>query len=131
VAGVNDMTLNPDDAATTIEGVRSNRQSLLDQMSAVTVPDDPRASQVYDLLQQSLQHSIEADRYYAAWMHRVYDYYYTPSVGYQGHVPHDSNYDRALSQSSMAGSAKSSFVRIYNPLAHYFGLRSSWQAGQI
>ena len=131
VAGVNGMTMNPDDAATMIESVQSNRQSLLDQLSAMTVPGDSRASNIHNLLQQSLQHSIEADRYYAAWMHRVYDYYYTPSVGYQGHVPHDKNYDNALGQSSQAGSAKSSFVRIYNPLARYFGLRSNWQAGQI
>jgi hypothetical protein len=131
VEGVNSMEMDPDVAATLIEGVQSNRQSLLDQLSAMTVPSDSRATKVYSLIQESLQHSIEADRYYAAWMHHVYEYYYTPSVGYQGHVPHEENYDSAVSQSMMAGSAKSSFCRIYNPLARLFGLRHDWTPLEI
>lgn len=87
VGGVQGMTLNPDDAATTIDSVGSNRQSLLDQLSAMDVPNDRRATKLYDLLQQSLQHSIEADRYFAAWMHGVYNYYYAEPQGYLGNVP--------------------------------------------
>jgi len=34
----------------------------------VTVPDDPRARRIFDLLQQALQSSIEADRHFADWM---------------------------------------------------------------
>ena len=131
VAGVDGMTMNPDDAATMIESVQSNRQSLLGQLSSMSVPDDRRATSAYDLLQQALQHSIEADRYYAAWMHRVYDYYYEEPQGYMGNVPHDDNYDEAVSQSSMAGSAKSRFCRVYNPIAKRFGLRHDWTESRL
>ncbi|MBE3076794.1 MAG: zinc ribbon domain-containing protein [Actinobacteria bacterium] len=131
VAGVDGMTMNPDDAATMIESVQSNRQSLLGQLSSMSVPDDRRATSAYDLLQQALQHSIEADRYYAAWMHKVYDYYYLEPQGYMGNVPHDDNYDAAVNQSSMAGSAKSRFCRVYNPLAKRFGLRHDWTEGRL
>lgn len=131
VAGVNGMSMNPDDAATMIESVQSNRQSLLDQLSSMSVPDDRRASSAYDLLQQALQHSIEADRYYAAWMHEVYDYYYQEPQGYMDNVPHNNSYDEAVSQSSMAGSAKSSFCRVYNPIAQRFALRHDWTEGRL
>src|SRR5674476_44802 len=131
VGGVQGMTLNPDDAATTIDSVRSNRQSLLDQLSAMDVPNDRRATKLCDLLQQSLQHSIEADRYFAAWMHGVYNYYYAEPQGYLGNVPLDGNYHKAVSQSSMAGVSKSRFCRAYNPIALRFDLRHNWQAGQL
>jgi hypothetical protein len=131
VAGVNGMTMNPDDAATMIESVQSNRQSLLDQLSSMTVPDDQRATAAYDLLQQALQHSIEADRYYAAWMHKVNDYYYQEPQGYMGTVPHESNYDEALNQSAMAGTAKSRFCSVYNPLAKGFAMKHNWSQGQL
>ena len=131
VAGVDGMTMNPDDAATMIESVQSNRQSLLDQLSSMSVPDDRRATSAYDLLQQALQHSIEADRYYAAWMHEVYDYYYQEPQGYMDNVPHNNNYDEAVNQSSMAGSAKSSFCRVYNPIAKRFALRHDWTEGRL
>jgi hypothetical protein len=131
VAGVNGMTMNPDDAATMIESVQSNRQSLLDQLSSMTVPDDQRATAAYNLLQQALQHSIEADRYYAAWMHDVFDYYYQEPQGYLGNVPHDNNYDQALNQSAMAGTAKSSFCSTYNPIAKRFALKHNWSQGQL
>jgi len=131
VAGVDGMTMNPDDAATMIESVQSNRQSLLDQLSSMSVPDDRRATSAYDLLQQALQHSIEADRYYAAWMHEVYDYYYQEPQGYMDNVPHNNNYDEAVNQSSMAGSAKSGFCRVYNPLAKRFALRHDWTEGRL
>ena len=131
VAGVNGMSMNPDDAANMIESVQSNRQSLLDQLSSMTVPDDQRATAAYDLLQQALQHSIEADRYYAAWMHKVFEYYYEEPQGYMGDVPHESNYDEALSQSAMAGTAKSSFCSLYNPLAGEFAMKHNWSQEQI
>ncbi len=131
VAGVRGMTMNPDDAATMIESVQSNRQSLLDQLSAMGVPDDTHAAKVFNLLQQSLQHSIEADRYFAAWMHKVYNYYYQWPQGYLGNVPYDSNYDSAVAQSSMANASKSRFCSAYNPIAHRLGLRATWQAGQL
>lgn len=131
VSGVVGMTLNPDDAANTIESVQSNRQSLLDQLSAMTEPNDTRASRIFNLLQQSLQHSIEADRYYAAWMHEVYNYYYQPPMGYMGNVPHDANYDSALAQDNMAGAAKRRFCRVYDPIARRLGLRANWREGEI
>jgi len=74
---------------------------------------------------------LHPTRYYVAWMHGVYKYYYQPPQGYMGSVPHDGNYDSAASQSSLAGTAKSSFCRLYNPLARRFGLRANWQATEI
>src|SRR5205814_1187752 len=49
----------PDRAAEEISSVADNRQSVLDQVSAMSVPDDPDAQRVASLLQDSLQHSIE------------------------------------------------------------------------
>jgi len=131
VNGVNDMTMNPDDAATMISSVQSNRQSLLDELSAMSVPDDSRASRIFSLLQQSLQHSIEADRYYAAWMNQVYQYYYQVPQGYMGQVPHNANYQSALAQDLLAGQSKHRFCHVYDPIARNLGLRANWQASQI
>jgi hypothetical protein len=131
VNGVNGMTMNPSDAANQMESVESNRQSLLDQLSAMNVPDDQRATALLSLLQQSLQHSIEADREYVAWMNDVYNYYWQDPIGYMGNVPHTADYNAALSQSAMANAAKSSFCRRYDPLARRLGLKHSWQASQI
>ena len=131
VNGVNGMTMNPNDAANQIQSVQSNRQSLLDQLSAMNVPDDSRATGLLSLLQQSLQHSIEADRDYAAWMNDIYNYYWEDPVGYMGNVPHTADYNAAVSQSAMANAAKSSFCSRYNRLARLFGLKHDWQASQI
>lgn len=131
VNGVNGMTANPDDAANTMDSVESNRQSLLDQLSAMTVPDDSRAVGVYNLLQQGLQHSIEADRDYAAWMHDVYNYYYEYPIGYMGNVPHTADYNAAVTQSAMANASKGNFCSRYDRLARRLGLRHTWQAAQI
>jgi hypothetical protein len=64
-------------------------------------------------------------------MHQVYEYYYEEPEGYLGNVPKDDNYDSAVSQSFQAGSAKSRFCHVYDPLASKFGLRHDWQAGEI
>ena len=131
INGVNNMVMNPSDAANQIQSVQSNRQSLLDQLSAMNVPNDSRATALFSLLQQALQHSIEADRDYAAWMNYIYTYYWQYPVGYMGNVPHTSDYDEAQSQSALANAAKGSFCSSYDPLARRFGLKHSWQATQI
>jgi hypothetical protein len=121
----------PDRAAEEISSVADNRQSVLDQVSAMTVPDDPDAQRVASLLQESLQHSIEADRHFADWMNFLFRYYYTFPIGCPGQVPTNNAYDQAESESHSADSAKEQLVRVYDPLAKQFGLRSDWKAGDI
>jgi Double zinc ribbon len=131
INGVNGMTMNPSDAANQIQSVQSNRQSLLDQLSAMNVPDDARATALFSLLQQALQHSIEADRDFAAWMNDIYTYYWQDPVGYMGNVPHTADYNKAQSQSTLANAAKGSFCSRYDPLARRLGLKHTWQASEI
>lgn len=132
IAQVNDhCAIDPSEAADRVNSVARNRQSLLDQLSALTVPDDRRARRVADLLQSALQHSIEADRHFADWMDDLFFYYYFPPQGCPGAVPKNNDYDTALDESRQASEAKEELVRVYNPLARQAGLRTTWTATDI
>src|SRR5439155_5415302 len=68
LAGAFDCSLSPDVAAARLDGVQENRQSLLDQLAALTVPDDRAAQSAADLLQKAIHASISADWIYRDWL---------------------------------------------------------------
>lgn len=127
----NHCAISPDQAAQQFRDVAGNRQSLLDQASALTVPADASARDVLNLFQQALRHSIAADNAFAAWMNYLYNYYYEYPIGCPGDVPTDSNYQQAVNESGYATHAKTELVAAFNRLARTYGLRANWTAGQI
>ena len=60
--------LTPRTAAARLERVQRNRQSLLQQIAALAVPDDARALRAADLLQKAGSASIRADGIYQDWL---------------------------------------------------------------
>jgi len=60
--------LAPRVAAARLERVQRNRQSLLQQVAALTVPNDERALRAADLLQKAGGASIRADGIYQDWL---------------------------------------------------------------
>ena len=59
--GAFDCSLTPDVAAAQLDSVQENRQSLLEQLAALQVPDDRPAQGAADLLQKAVHASIAAD----------------------------------------------------------------------
>jgi DNA-binding SARP family transcriptional activator len=60
--------LGPRAAAARLERVQRNRQSLLQQVAALSVPNDARALRSADLLQKAGAASIRADGIYQDWL---------------------------------------------------------------
>ena len=60
--------LAPQAAAVRLERVQRNRQSVLQQIAALSVPNDPRALRAADLLQKAGGASIRADGIYQDWL---------------------------------------------------------------
>jgi hypothetical protein len=128
----NNCSISPDQASQEISQVASNRQSLLDQASALTVPQSAAAQQILNSFQQALQHSIAADNDYSAWMENIFNYYYEPPQGCFGFVPtDDGNYSQAVSEDSQASAAKQTLVGVFDRVARQYGLRSNWGEGDI
>jgi DNA-binding SARP family transcriptional activator len=113
--------LTPRETAEQLNRVQRNRQSLLQQVAALSVPEDTDARQASDLLQQATQASIAADWHYRDWFlaHR------------RCGPPDDSPELRdALAADRRATLAKRSFVAEFNPLARRVGERV-WTAGEF
>jgi hypothetical protein len=123
--------ISPDDAAQQFHEVANNRQSVLDQLSALTVPQSGAARNLLNTFQDALRHSIAADNAFASWMTYLYSYYYEYPIGCPGEVPTDSNYDRAVSESSYASAAKARLASQVNRLARPYGLRANWTSSEI
>ena len=124
-------TTLPDTAAEQFRQVAGNRQSLLDQLSALSVRPGGAARHVLNLFQDALRHSIAADQDFASWMSYLYTYYYTYPVGCPGTVPTDGNYEQAVNESGYASAAKAPLATAVNRLARQFGWRSNWTGSQI
>lgn len=128
----NGCTMDPSVAATQVSQVARNRQSLLDQLNAMSVPATSAARTIHDELQMGLQASIQADIHFADWMTTVANYYYMPPQGCpNGQPPHDENYAQAESDSGEATTHKQRFVAAYNRAAKSYGLRADWSANEI
>ena len=100
-------TLPPKRALAKLDLVERNRQSLLDQVAALSVPDDPGAFKASDLLQKAIQASIAADLAYRGWLEG--------SHGCPKGAPPTSAADFHAQQ------AKAAFTAAFNPLALRFG----------
>jgi DNA-binding SARP family transcriptional activator len=102
------------EAAADIEDVRANRQSLLQQVAALDVPDDPRARRTVMLLQRALAASFAAD------------------LGYSRDLRRSRSCPPMLRTSAgeRAHRLKAQLVAAFNPLARLFALRT-WSADAI
>jgi DNA-binding SARP family transcriptional activator len=106
--------LPPGEAVERLNRVQRNRQSLLQQIAALNVPDSAEARKSSDLLQKAAQASIAADWHYRDWLR-----------GRNSCGPPDESADlrAALAADRKATLAKRAFVASFNPLARRVGQR--------
>jgi DNA-binding SARP family transcriptional activator len=108
-------------AVVQLDRVQRNRQSLLEQIAALSVPAREEALRSSDLLQQAARESISADWHYRDWLR-----------GRTGCGPAGNNPDlrAAAVASARATRAKRAFVAVFDPLARRFGQRV-WTAQEF
>jgi DNA-binding SARP family transcriptional activator len=102
------------EAAGNIEDVRANRQSLLQQVTALPVPDDPEAQRTVTLLHRALAAAFAAD------------------LGYRRDILRATSCPPKLrtGPGERSRRLKAAFVAAFNPLARRFGLKT-WTADEI
>jgi DNA-binding SARP family transcriptional activator len=102
------------EAAGNIEDVRANRQSLLQQVTALPVPDDPEAQRTVTLLHRALAAAFAAD------------------LGYRRDILQATSCPPKLrtGPGERSHRLKAAFVAAFNPLARRFGLQT-WSADAI
>jgi hypothetical protein len=111
VAAARSCRLTPVRALAKLDLVDRNRQSLLDQLAALTVPADRDARRATDLLQKAIGASKAADLAYRDWL--------TSAQRCPLPTPPTNAADRRAQQ------AKDAFVAVFNPLARRYG-GSEW-----
>jgi DNA-binding SARP family transcriptional activator len=121
IAAAFDCRLTPRAAVVRLNRVQRNRQSLLDQLAALSVPDDEEALHASDLLQKAAHASIAADWHYRDWL-----------LGRARCGPPDRSPDlrAAVAASAKATRTKRAFVAVFDPLAQRFHQRV-WAAGEF
>jgi DNA-binding SARP family transcriptional activator len=121
VAAAFDCKLAPHDAAVRLNRVQRNRQSLLQQIAALSVPDREDALRASDLLQQAAHASITADWHYRDWL-----------LGHQrcGRPDRSPDLRAAAAASAKATRTKRAFLGVFDPLARRFHQRV-WAAGEF
>jgi DNA-binding SARP family transcriptional activator len=119
LAGAFDCSLSPQIAAAQLDSVQENRQSLLEQLAALHVPDSDTALRVADRLQQASHASIAADWIYRDWLR-------TKTSCVRGSNPPA----KARRADARATALKARFLAAFNPLAAKFG-RRTWSADQF
>jgi hypothetical protein len=113
--------LTPHAAAVRLNRVQRGRQSLLEQLAALSVPNRAEALQASDLLQKAARASITADWHYRDWL-----------VARTRCGPADQSPDlrAAAAASAQATRTKRAFVAVFDPLARRFDQRA-WSAGEF
>jgi DNA-binding SARP family transcriptional activator len=113
--------LAPHAAAIQLDRVQRNRQSLLEQIAALSVPAREEALRSSDLLQRAERESIAADWHYRDWL-----------LGRTRCGPGRASPDlrAAAAASARATRAKRAFVAAFDPLARRFG-RRVWAADEF
>jgi len=108
VAGAFDCKLTPQTALARLDRVQRNRQSLLQQAAALSVPNTQEAFNASDLLQKSVHASFTADGHYSDWL-----------AGRRRCGPPDSSADLKAARAAdlTATRTKRMFVTAFNPLA--------------
>jgi DNA-binding SARP family transcriptional activator len=119
LAGAFDCSVSPQVAAAQLDSVQENRQSLLEQLAALHVPDGERALLVSDRFQKASHASIAADWIYRDWLRAK-----TSCV--RGSKPPAA----ARRADARATALKLRFLTAFNPLAASFG-RRTWQAREF
>jgi len=119
LAGAIDCSLSPQVAAAQLDGVQENRQSLLEQLAALQVPESNRALRASDLLQQAIHASIAADWIYRDWLR-------SRTTCARG-VPLPAAARRV---DARATRLKREFLTAFDPLARQYG-RRVWRADQF
>jgi hypothetical protein len=121
ITGAYGCKLTPRAALTRLDRVQRNRQSLLQQVAALSVPDREEALQSSDLLQKAMQASITADWHYRDWL-----------LGRTQCGPPTRNADlhAAWAADAKATREKRAFLAVFNRLARRFD-RRAWQAGEF
>jgi DNA-binding SARP family transcriptional activator len=121
LSGVMHCRLGPHAAIERLNRVQRNRQSLLQQVAALAVPDHSGAERSSNLLQQAEQRSIAADWHYRDWLAQ------RTSCGRP--KPNADLHDAWVADKA-ATRAKRQFVATFNPLARQFH-RHEWQATEF
>jgi len=113
--------LTPHAAAVRLNGVQRNRQSLLQQIAALSVPSTEEALRASDLLQKAALASIAADGHYYDWL-----------LGRSrcGPAPPNADLHAAWAADAEATRLKKAFLAVFNPLAGRFGQRA-WRAAEF
>ena len=119
IAGAFDCSLPPDVAAAQLDQVQRNRQSLLQQVAALQVPDSEAALHASDLFQKATHASIAADWIYRDWLRS------RPACPRGGRLP-----AAARAADARATALKQQFLVIFDPLAKRFG-RRTWNANEF
>jgi DNA-binding SARP family transcriptional activator len=121
VAAAFDCKLAPHDAAVRLNRVQRGRQSLLEQIAALSVPNREEALHASDLLQKAAHASITADWHYRDWL-----------LARKRCGPPDDSPDlrAAAAASARATKTKQAFLAVFDPLARRFGQRV-WTVGEF
>jgi len=107
------------EVARQIDSVADNRQSILQQLGSLSAPT-PATDRMVTLLQQGLQHSIEADRHYR-------DGFLTSA---KCPLPANQSFDLARASDELATTAKELFVARFDPVATSLR-RRAWSAREF
>jgi DNA-binding SARP family transcriptional activator len=121
IQGAVSCKLSANAAVERLNSVQRNRQSLLQQVAALSVPDDRAALRASDLFQKAARASITADWHYRDWLFG--------RTGC-GRPAADSDLRAALAADAKATRTKRAFVAVFDPLARRFHQRV-WTAGEF
>jgi len=110
--------LEPRAAARQITAAERNRQSLLQQVAALRVPDEPHALRLSALFQRALAASIDADWRYRDWLAGL-------KTCPRGTPPPPA----VAAADAKSTRLKTAFVRTWNPLAVRYGLPARGPGG--
>src|SRR5919108_2658598 len=121
VSAAFDCRLAPHAAAVRLNRVQRDRQSLLQQVAALSVPASEDALLASDLLQKAGQASIAADWHYRDWL-----------LGHRRCVPPDGSRELRAARTAdvKATQTKQSFTSVFNPLARHFH-QKTWRASEF
>jgi DNA-binding SARP family transcriptional activator len=119
IAGAFDCSLSTEVAAAELDSVQQNRQSLLQQLAALHVPDEDVAIRASDLLQRASRASISADWIYRDWLRS------RRTCPRGGRPP-----AAARAADARATALKRRFLIVFDPLARRFD-RRVWRADEF
>jgi len=117
--GAFDCSLSPGVAAAQLDSVQENRQSLLEQLAALHVPENDEALRISDRLQKASHASIAADWIYRDWLR-------TKTACVRG----SKTPAAARRADARATALKHRFLAVFNPVAARLG-RRTWDADEL